>query len=106
MRSVFFICVDIENLNLYLQGNYKGFGDTKIVPDVLPEMFEKIVTASKAWSEDEEAMQAIWSAIKGPMVCHLKINQFYICMKHHRFLINTLRVVFRSFLFNELSLTV
>jgi len=48
-------------------GNYKGFGDTKIVPDVLPEMFEKIVTSSKAWSEDEEAMQAIWSAIKGPM---------------------------------------
>jgi len=32
-----------------------------------PEMFEKIVTSSKAWSEDEEAMQAIWSAIKGPM---------------------------------------
>merc|ERR1739847_131463 len=30
-------------------------------------MFEKIVTSSKAWSEDEEAMQAIWSAIKGPM---------------------------------------
>ena len=68
MRSVIFIFVDIENSNLYLQGNYKGFGDTKIVPDVLPEMFEKIVTASKAWSEDEEAMQAIWSAIKGPMV--------------------------------------
>ena len=101
MRSVFFICVDIENSNLYLQGNYKGFGDTKIVPDVLPEMFEKIVTASKAWSEDEEAMQAIWSAIKGPMVCYLKINQFYICMKDHRFLINTFRVVFRSFLMNS-----
>ena len=44
MRWVFFICVDIENLNLYLQGNYKGFGDTKIVPDVLPKMFEKIVS--------------------------------------------------------------
>ena len=61
----------IENSNLYLQGNYKAFDDTKIVPDVLPEMFEKIVTASKAWSEDEEAMQAIWSAIKGPMVRYL-----------------------------------
>ena len=67
----FFICVGTENSNLYLQGNYKGFGDTKIVPDVLPEMFEKIVTASKAWSEDEESMQAIWSAIKGPMVRYL-----------------------------------
>ena len=88
IHSEFLICVDIENLNLYLQGNYKGFGDTKIVPDVLPEMFEKIVTASKAWSEDEVAMQEIWSAIKGPMVCYLKINQFYICMKPHRFLIN------------------
>mgnify|MGYP001307854021 CR=1 FL=1 len=41
-------------------------------------MFEKIVTASKAWSEDEVAMQEIWSAIKGPMVCYLKINQLYI----------------------------
>ena len=101
MRSVIFIFVDIENSNLHLQGNYKGFGDTKIVPDVLPEMFEKIVTASKAWSEDEEAMQAIWSAIKGPMVCYLKINQLYICMKHQRFLINTSRVFFKSFLMNS-----
>ena len=91
--------LSIENLNL-LQGNYKGFGDTKIVPDVLPEIFEKIVTSSKAWSEDEEAMQAIWSAIKGPMVCYLKINQFYICMKPHRFLINILRIASRSFLMN------
>lgn len=81
MRWVFFICVGIENLNLYLQGNYKGFGDTKIVPDVLPEMFEKIVKSSNAWSEDEEAMQAIWSAIKGPMVSYWKLNQFYICRK-------------------------
>ena len=24
-------------------GNYKGFGDTKIVPDMLPENFESIV---------------------------------------------------------------
>jgi len=48
-------------------GNYMGFGDTKIVPDMLPENFESIVKGSKAWSEDEGNMQKIWSSVKGPM---------------------------------------
>ena len=51
-----------------MQGNYKGFGDTKIVPDVLPEMFEKIVKASKAFADDGEAMETLWNAVKVPMV--------------------------------------
>ena len=47
-----------------------GFGDTKIVPDVLPEMFEKIVKVSKAWVDDEDTMQKLWSSIKEPMVIY------------------------------------
>jgi len=65
--------VDFKSFMVYSSGvyanmgNYKGFGDTKIVPDVLPEMFEKIIKASKAWADDEETMQTLWNSIKGPM---------------------------------------
>ena len=53
-----------------------GFGDTKIVPDVLPEMFEKIIKASKAWADDEETMQTLWNSIKGPMVICFALKTF------------------------------
>ena len=41
-------------------GNYKGFGDSKFVPDLKPEQFEVIVKNSKAWTEDSAVMQALW----------------------------------------------
>jgi len=65
--------VDFKSFLVYCSGiyanmgNYKGFGDTKIVPDVLPEMFEKIVKASKAFADDGEAMETLWNAVKVPM---------------------------------------
>ena len=45
-------------------GNYLGFGDTKIVPDLLPEHLEAIVKGSKAYADDPETMQNIWASIK------------------------------------------
>ena len=33
-------------------GNYKGFGDSKFVPDLKVEQFEKIVFCSKAVEEN------------------------------------------------------
>jgi len=48
-------------------GNYLGFGDTKIVPDLLPEHLEAIVKGSKAYADDPETMQKIWASIKDPL---------------------------------------
>ena len=48
-------------------GNYKGFGDFKIVPDLTPEKFLQIVQASKAYKDDKERVMSIWNSIKDIM---------------------------------------
>ena len=48
-------------------GNYKGYGDTKIVPKIPVETFEAIVKASQAFSADSDSISAIWDAVKGPV---------------------------------------
>ncbi|KAL3285978.1 hypothetical protein HHI36_000492 [Cryptolaemus montrouzieri] len=57
---------DVHALYVYASGvfanagNYKGFGDTKIIPNIESETFEKLLQASKVWSE----LQPIWQVIK------------------------------------------
>jgi len=45
-------------------GNYKGFGDFKIVPDLTPEKFLAIVRASKAYKDNPEPIMKMYDSIK------------------------------------------
>ncbi|CAG9785198.1 unnamed protein product [Diatraea saccharalis] len=41
-------------------GNYKGFGDTKVIPNLSKESFELIVKASKAYENDNTHITKLW----------------------------------------------
>nr|CAD7451883.1 unnamed protein product [Timema tahoe] len=48
-------------------GNYKGFGDTKFVPNLPVDQLEVLLKASKAWNSEPEALQSLWDRVKGPL---------------------------------------
>jgi len=48
-------------------GNYKGFGDSKFVPNLEPERMELLVKSSQAHKDSPEVMEALWQSVKGPM---------------------------------------
>ncbi|XP_032511011.2 dipeptidyl peptidase 3 [Danaus plexippus] len=48
-------------------GNYKGFGDTKFIPNLPKECFEVIVKSSKAFKNDEAHISKLWENTKNAM---------------------------------------
>jgi len=48
-------------------GNYKGFGDSKFVPNLPVEKLALLVSASEACKAEKELVMQLWEAVKEPM---------------------------------------
>jgi dipeptidyl-peptidase-3 len=46
-------------------GNYKGFGDSKFVPNLPAAKFEAVIRRSEAYRREPEVMQSLWDRCKG-----------------------------------------
>lgn len=45
-------------------GNFKSFGDTKFVPEIDEQTFEKVIKASASYASHKEQIDTIWEKIK------------------------------------------
>ena len=48
-------------------GNYKGFGDSKFVPNLEEDRMDLLVKSTKAYKDNTEMMEALWQSVKEPM---------------------------------------
>merc|ERR1712013_535600 len=48
-------------------GNYKGFGDSKFVPNFEKDRLELLMKSTKAYQDSPEEMDKLWSMVKGPL---------------------------------------
>ena len=54
-----YFCAFLSNM-----GNYRGFGDSKFIPDLPKDKFERLVINSKAFKNNEIEMKFIWNNVK------------------------------------------
>jgi len=58
----------VYNSGIYgSMGNYKGFGDSKFVPNLDKERMELLMKSSQAYQDNPEEMDKFWSMVKEPM---------------------------------------
>ena len=74
-------------------GNYKSFGDTKIIPGISLEELEKIVKRSAAYKESPKEISALWDKVS-PRICSLEPRQLQFGLG------NKVRVIHSFFLDN------
>ena len=48
-------------------GNYKGFGDSKFVPNLEEDRMDLLVKSTKAYKDNTKMMEKLWQSEKGPM---------------------------------------
>ncbi|XP_047133114.1 dipeptidyl peptidase 3 isoform X1 [Hydra vulgaris] len=56
-------------------GNYKSFGDTKIVPAITKDKFQEIIYASEAFKKFPSLMESLWCKVSNQMYCLEKRHQ-------------------------------
>ena len=64
---------EVQQLFVYVSsffqncGNYKGFGDTKFVPELPQERFEQFLRGSLAYKEDAQRFDYVWGLISAEL---------------------------------------